>query len=228
MKTNLVRAALACAALALTSATAIANVIPGVDVIVKRHPPKDLAIPPVTTDAKGQATFKLAPGEYEIDIDGPTLRAAVDRIAPPKKKDRGSLSVGIGGSLFGGGSSHSSQKDSGHEGLDNQGEGSKNGHPSSNQGNSSSGGGVGVGMNIPVGGNDPGSNPPPSLEITMHEIIVTNLATGQPEPVSVDFPYCRDGGEGPRVEFTVPDGGGTVTMQMSIADQASAGNLTSY
>ncbi|HXC53917.1 MAG TPA: prealbumin-like fold domain-containing protein [Rhizomicrobium sp.] len=170
------------------------------------------------SDENGQLSFKdLPPGHYEIVVDGKALSAAIDNAnPPPKRESSGGLSIGIGGGMFGGGG-HSS---SGHEGVD--------GHPDRGHGSSQSGG-VGVGFAIPLGsGGDPGSNPPPSLRITMSEILIVGLDKKPPEPVSVDFPYCRDGGQGARVGFTIPDGGGTVTMQMSIADQASAGNLTSY
>jgi hypothetical protein len=219
MKTNLMRVALACAALALTSATAIANVIPGVDVIVKRHPPKDLAIPPVTTDAKGQATFKLAPGEYEIDIDGKTLAAALAGTTDKfQQRDKTSSSPSVGlsvGGLFGG-SSHSSHKGSGHEGLDN-------GHPDSGRDTSHSSGGVGFGLGIPVGGGDKGAHPPGN------PITAINISLPDAPNIEIEAPYCPDSAsQGAHIQFTVPDGGGTVTLQMSIADQASAGNLTSY
>lgn len=51
-----------------SSAWAVNNPIPGVDVVVKRKPPGN-AVARGTTDAKGEITLKeLAPGQYTIEL----------------------------------------------------------------------------------------------------------------------------------------------------------------
>jgi hypothetical protein len=164
MKTNLMRAALACAALAFASTAVMASTtpVPGVDVVVHCH---CFGKPMMyTTSEDGTITVRdLAPGEYEIEIVGKSLIAAMDKLAPPvpeKKSEGSSFSLGVGG-MFGGGSSHSS---SGHEGAGPVG-GGHDTHGSSH----SSGGGVGVGMNIPIGGGD---SPPERRESGGIETVV--------------------------------------------------------
>ena len=78
MKTTLVRVALACLALTLSTTAAMADPVPGVNVWVGP------IILEKQTDANGQITLKnLAPGNYVIKIDGKSLVAAMDRFAPP-------------------------------------------------------------------------------------------------------------------------------------------------
>jgi hypothetical protein len=138
-------AALACAALVVTSTAAFAFHVPGhihsqlelslVSAVLRNS--DGVSVVQAQTDANGQLFFKnLAPGDYEIDIDGPSLVAAMDRLAPPAKSEGPSVGLSVGGFL-GGGSSHSS---SGHEGE---------GHDHDSH---SSGGGMGVGVSVPVGG----------------------------------------------------------------------------
>lgn len=164
----------------------------------------------------------LPPGDYVLVIDGPSLVAAMDKLAPPEKKSGGGFSLGIGGGMFGGGSSHSS---SGHPGAGPVGGGSAPSHTSS-----SSGGGLGLGLSIPIGGNDTAretkSNPPPDIRVTVD--------LGALGTLSSTSCYCGGTG-GARLSFTIPDRTGAAGMAakpvdviVSIADQASAGNLTSY
>ena len=76
------RTLLFCVALALPGiAMAATTPIPGVDVIVKSHPARDLI---VHTDGSGQARLEgLVPGNYTITIGGASLAAAMDRLAAP-------------------------------------------------------------------------------------------------------------------------------------------------
>jgi hypothetical protein len=153
-----------------------------------------------STDAKGQINFKgLAPGNYMLAIDGPSLVAAMDKLAPPapqKKSEGSSFSLGVGG-MFGGGSSHSS---SGHEGM--------NGHPESGHGDShSSGGGVGVGLNIPVGGGDKGGEPDKFRSSEIDDDFAITITLPQGHGFSIETPYCRNGAQqGMRIQVTVPPG----------------------
>ena len=89
----------------------------------------------VKTDENGQFVLDgLEPGDYVIDIDGPSLAAALDKLAPPPEKKSGGSSLSIGGGLFGG---------SGHSHSDDHGAGPSHGHAGS------SGGGMGLGVGIP-------------------------------------------------------------------------------
>lgn len=232
MKTSSVCAALACAMLTMTGTATIAEqsngwygaidlgiAVAGVNVTIGNRSGDVVAR--AKTNAKGQIrTSSLPPGEYEMMIDGPALVAAVDRLAPEKKSDRG-LSLGIGGGMFGGGSSRSS---SGHEGM--------NGHPDSGHGSSrSSGGGVGVGMNIPIGGGNPDTRPTaPTLSISVKVAPVGAAPSDRGQQstrwgaasslddgtgFSVQTPYCPDAaGQGMRIGFTVPQGGGPVAFEV--------------
>jgi hypothetical protein len=199
MKTNSVRAAFACAVLAFTCTAAMATnkPIPGIDVIVKKNPGGNAIT--ATTDAGGQIILKdLAPGDYEINIDGPSFVAAMDKIAPPAPEKSSGLSVGIGG-MFGG-SSHSS---SAHQGAGPAGPS----HGSS----SSSGGGVGVGVSVPLGGGDSGSGVGPAPMVTFTATVTPSSPGGSAPTGTVSFlsetPYCRDvAGQGMRIGFTVPAG----------------------
>jgi hypothetical protein len=92
MKATIIRAVLACLALALPGTGAIAsnNPIPGVDVIVKSHPAGKAVV--VHTDGSGRAKLEgLTPGDYTIAIRGERLVAAMDRIAAPAKNKGGAV-----------------------------------------------------------------------------------------------------------------------------------------
>ncbi|HEY4942651.1 MAG TPA: hypothetical protein VII56_14575 [Rhizomicrobium sp.] len=91
MKTNLVRAALACAVLAFTSMAAMASVdpIPGVDVIVKKN---GLAVSQTQTNGTGQVVLKLPPGDYVLTVNGPSLVKAIARL-PKSAKTGGMIST---------------------------------------------------------------------------------------------------------------------------------------
>ena len=83
MTTNFIRAALACAVLAITAQSAMASnkPIPGIDVIVKKNPGGNAIT--ATTDADGQIVLKgLEPGDYVIEIDGKSLVKAMDGAGP--------------------------------------------------------------------------------------------------------------------------------------------------
>ncbi len=196
MKTNFVRAALACAALALstTAATATNDPIPGVDIIVQKNPGGTIVIQ-THTDSNGSLTLRgLAPGDYVIEIDGRSLVAAMDKLAPAapeKKESHSSFSLGIGGFL-GGGSSHSSGD---HGGAGPVGGGS---HGSSH----SSDGGMGVGLSVPLGGGDKGSDQPGE------PITSINISLPNKQDMKIDAPYCRDAASrGLHIGFTVPAAG---------------------
>ncbi|MEI9993071.1 MAG: hypothetical protein WDM91_00640 [Rhizomicrobium sp.] len=185
----MIRAALACAALALASTAAVAGIgIPSIPVGLD-HDPEGI-IAHGTTNTDGSVTFRnLAPGNYVVVVDGKSLAAALEKLlTPAKKSDRG-VSIGVGG-LFGGGG--------GGRGT-HEGQGSHGSHEG--------GGGVGLGISIPLGG-----APDPKAEGTpLHLpdgtiVIVAELSIGG-NTVSVQAPYCRDSaGQGTRIGFTVPDG----------------------
>jgi hypothetical protein len=99
MKTTMIRAALACAALAMSGTAAIASEdpIPGIDIIVRSHPVGKAIM--AHTDAGGRARLeRLAPGDYTVTIPGQGLVAAMDRIAArvPKKAGPALPSGGAG------------------------------------------------------------------------------------------------------------------------------------
>ena len=146
MKTNLVRAALACAALLLTNTAALAGHISSVPVGID-HEPGGNGVPfaKATTDADGNVTFRdLAPGKYVLVIDGLGLAKAIDKLTPPPKHESGpSVSLGIG-EMFGGGGSHHAD----HQGADP----TKGSH-----GGTHSGGGIGVNVAAGDFGSDRGS-----------------------------------------------------------------------
>jgi hypothetical protein len=159
----------------------------------------------VKSDEGGRVRVNLAPGTYQITIDGKTLAAAIDRIHPPAppKRSGGGLSLSIGG--FGGGSSRSSS--SGHEGA-----GPIGGRPS-NDGQHSSGGGMGFGLGIPVGGGNQGHDHP---EVDGFITITIQPASTNPNDLSVnnikfETPYCRDAKGDIRIGFTVPRSGGSAS-----------------
>jgi len=146
----------------------------------------------------------LAPGDYEIVIDGPSLVASIDKLAPPapeKKREGSSFSLGIGG-MFGGGG-HSG---SGHPGAGPVGGGGHGG---------SSGGGIyfprtiGADVTIPVGGAD---NSGSGDEMSLGTTIILGIG-GHGDMVaggsqfSSETPYCRDAAShGIRIKFTIPPG----------------------
>lgn len=193
----------------------------------------------VATDANGQIVLKdLAPGDYEVVIDGQSLIAAMDKLAPPapekeKKKSHSSFSIGIGGSVIGGGGSHE----------DSRGE---KGAGSAHGGSSGGEGGVGLGVSIPVGGNGKGDTKPGATDANAIQVQLSythtssldkktgNESTGTDLSSEGDFtpstkgrsnslntiqfeaPYCRDSaGQGIRVGFAVPKDGGTTTVALS-------------
>jgi len=224
MKSNLVRAALVCVALAMTSTAAMAAIdpIPGVDIIVKKNPGGHLVIQ-AQTSPTGQVQFKdLAPGDYVIEIDGPSLVAAIDKLTPPapaKKSSSSSFSLGIGGS-FGGGSSRS------NEGKGPVGGGRNSGRiggvavdpndPSGNRVNrgGSSSGGVGLGVGVPIGGgHDTGA--PTVLDGAQLQLSMGR--DGGSGGFSLSQGYCRDAaGQGMSIGFSVPERG-----NMSSSDDAT-------
>jgi hypothetical protein len=95
MTRHVVRAALAGAALfASTAAIAGADPIPGVDVVVKSHPAGILVVQS-HTDANGRLTLRgLAPGSYEVEVNGRSLAAAVGRL--PRGGPRASAAANRG------------------------------------------------------------------------------------------------------------------------------------
>ena len=213
MKSILVRAALACLALALTAMPAMATnePIPGVDIIVQKNPGG--IVVKTQTGPTGQVQFKdLAPGEYVIEIDGKSLVAAMDKLTPPapaKKSSRSSFSLGIGGFL-GGGSSRSNEGRGPVGGERNSGRiGSIAVDPTdpnrvNNGGNSS--GGVGLGVNIPIGGgsDSDAATRNGNLQITQFSIRRDGGSGG----FSVSQGYCPNAaGQGMHIEFTVPESG---------------------
>lgn len=215
MKTNPIRAALACAvfagfsiaapnAYAMHGSTWLVGILATVN--------KDgVPVGHLQTDATGRAELKgLAPGDYEIVIDGPSLVASIDKLAPPapeKKREGSSFSLGVGG-MFGGGGGHSG---SGHPGAGPVGGGG------SSHG-SSSGGGMGVGLSIPIGGSDHGSDQggTPTIEPIFSvntdngkgNLMGFNSGDGKGDrAVSIELPYCRDAAShGIRIKFTIPPG----------------------
>ncbi|HEY4941361.1 MAG TPA: prealbumin-like fold domain-containing protein [Rhizomicrobium sp.] len=200
MKLVFVRVALACAALAVMSGAAMAKDghLAGVKLTIGTadwtHQDQNAirsTLSTVSTDANGQAVVAgLAPGRYEIVIDGPSFVAAMDMIAPPPEKESGGPSVSIGGGLFGG-TSHSS---SNHEGA-----GPRQG------GSHSSSGGIGLGLSVPLGGSPQGQ--PSSYWV------VSSGLDWEAFKVSYETPYCRDdAGQGMRLLFTVPQAAGPLRV----------------
>ena len=184
--------------------------IPGVHVIM-RNAGHDVT---ATTDKQGNVVFKgLAPGDYEIDIDGKSLAKSLAKLVPAtpeKKSDGGGFSIGVGGSLFGGGGH------SGRSGGQGAGPAQGGGHGGSSSGG---GGGMGVGLNIPLGGDkgDTGKLQPVNLLIAIllpavQKDVQTGY-TGKAESTDwlethVSLPYCPDTKGDIRLGFTVPEGGG--------------------
>ena len=229
MKTNIVRAALACAVLVLSTSIALAEPgrpIQGIEVGLDHYPPGERVATGVTTDG-GKVMFgKLAPGNYVLVIDGPTLIRAMDRLAAPApaKHDSGpSVSLSVGG-LFGGGGSHHS-----HEGGGPAGGASHSGRiggigvdPSDPSGNTrTSGSGMTAGLNVAVGDVN-GDGTPDSVVRPgdqIDRITFTLVVTGSPggsvssrapdaggSTFSSETPYCRDtAGQGMRLGFKISE-----------------------
>jgi len=66
------------------AAYAASEPIPGVDIIVRRKPPRGKAIAPIQTDRQGMAAFaQLEPGSYDIVVQ-----------AGPKQAIRSTVTVG--------------------------------------------------------------------------------------------------------------------------------------
>jgi hypothetical protein len=97
--TTIVRAALACAALAMSAGVADATVRPiqGTEVGLE-HDPQGI-ITHGMTDAKGGVTFaKLAPGRYAVVLTDKDVAAALDRLAKGGHKASGlTVAIAIGG-----------------------------------------------------------------------------------------------------------------------------------
>ena len=214
MTSNLFRAALGCAAVVFAATTADATVTPSSSTpIILEHDPAGI-VATAPTDGDGRVTFRnLAPGKYVLVIDGSALAASLNRLTTRKKESSGGVSFGIGGSLFGGGHSGS-----GHTGAGPVG----GGHGSTRSG---TGGNIGIGTTIPIGGSHD-SHP-------MAPDIVVTVDLGPLGTFSSTSCYCQ--GAGARLSFTIPEPTGpagmavnAVDVVVTIADQASAGNLTSY
>src|SRR6185437_15813088 len=119
MKTTVILAALASFAMSLSSTAVFAaqgDPIDGVDVNLGKNPGGSRVASGVT-DERGNVRFdNLAPGDYVIVIDGPTLAKAMDARGPSKPARHGggsSFSIGVGG-MFGG--SHHSHENGGPTG----------------------------------------------------------------------------------------------------------------
>jgi hypothetical protein len=224
MKTNMFKA---CAALSFGSLLVLAPIsnayaihgstwlvgilaLTAVDVSVTKD---GFVVGRLRTDAKGQVVLKgLAPGDYEIAVDGESLVAATDKLAPPpKRSDNGGPSLSIGGGLFGG---------SGHSSSDHGGAG-----PSGHDGgsHSGSGGGVGLGVSVPLGGggdnngSGPQDNPITAITITLPSnpdaINTANWGTGT--SFASETPYCRDSAiRGAKIHVTIGKGGGSLVMSI--------------
>lgn len=213
MKSRFALAGIASLVLALSSTAAIAaqgEPIDGVDVKLGKNP-GGLRVASGVTDGRGNVAFRnLAPGDYEIFIDGPTLARAMDALAPSKPERHGgdsSLNIGIGG-MFGG--SHHSHNDGGPVGGS---------HGSSHGGSST--GGVGVGLNVPLGGHN--TDREPGYPITAINISLpsnpdaTTIDWGDGSPVSAETAYCHDSAvHGMKFHVTVGRGG---TILLSIFDR---------
>ncbi|HEY5336888.1 MAG TPA: hypothetical protein VIJ85_01690 [Rhizomicrobium sp.] len=229
MKSNLVCAALACVALALSTTAALAvqgEPISGTSVGLEGDP-GSIVITRGVTDGEGHINFgKLLPGKYVAVIDGTSFVAAMDRLhpaAPEKKKSGSSFSLGFGGFSSGGGSSHKSSSDGGA--------GPVGGAPGgASHGNSHSSGAMGLGVSIPIEGGGGGQAQGGGIYSNAPIISMTLTVSGTPggttsvpdareSSFSSETPYCRDtAGQGMRFGFTVTNGG-----NMSSSDASHAG-----
>lgn len=222
MKKNFVRAALICIALALSTTVAMAtnDPIPGVDIIVEKNPGGSVVIQ-THTDANGSLTLRgLAPGDYVIEFGGKSLVATMDRLVPPapvKKSSGSSFSLGIGG-MFGGGSSRSNEGKGPVGGERNSGRvtgiavdpNDPSGNRMNNGGNSS--GGVGLGINIPIGGDGNSGSGGVNAPIISMTLTVSGTPGGsrgtdaRESSFLSQTPYCRDtAGQGMKFGFKIAD-----------------------
>ncbi len=239
MKTTIVLAAIASLSMALSSTAAFAapgDPIPGIEVRLEGDP-GSILISRGVTDDRGNVRFDhLAPGDYVIVIDGPTLVKAMDARAPSKPDRHGggsSLTIGIGGT-FGG--SHHSHEDAGPTGGERHsgrigGAAVDPNDPSGNRVNNggSSTGGVGLGLNVPLGGHD--TNPEPGYPIINISVSIKyprsqgaedTIDWGDGTSTSTETAYCRDSAiHGTKLHVTNLRGG---TIILSIFDRW--GNLS--
>ena len=171
----------------------------------------------VRTNAKGEAVLRdLVPGDYEIAIDGESFVAAMDEAGPPPRNDSGGgASLNIGGGF--GGSHHRSSDDDGAGPQGHDGHGHDHGSHS---------GGVGLGVNIPLGG-EHGDDPdaPAGYPITGITIsLPTNpdaLRMSGTDMVpayrsfTINTAYCRDAAiRGTKIHATIGKGGGSLVMSI--------------
>jgi len=228
MKTSFVCAALACLALALSTTVAMATnePIPGVDIIIY---PAGGTVMHTQSDANGALTLRgLAPGDYVIEIDGPSLVAAMDKLAPAapeKKKSGSSFSLGFGGFSSGGGSHHSNEggeRQSNRIGgltvdpSDPSGNTMANGGTSHGNSHSSSGGGMTAGIAV---GDLNGDGNPDRADVNGNlQIAEFSVRMGESGGFSVSQTYCRkSASHGMRFGFTVPPGAGSESIQVIAA-----------
>ena len=216
MKSNLVLAALKIISIvAIFSISSVAYAfagepIDGIDVKLGKNPGGS-RVASGETDGRGNVIFRnVGPGDYEIFIDGPTLVKAMDRLAPstPARQDSGpSVSLGIGG-MFGGGGSHHSSGGAGPTGGESH-SGRTGGlavdpnDPNGNRVNSggSSTGGVGLGVNVPIGGDSDATTINGNLQIAD-----TLQIGGGSGGFSVSQGYCREtAGQGMRLGFKISE-----------------------
>lgn len=198
-------AAVACtcvfAVLAASPASATVRPAGGIDVGLERDPGNSI-VGRGTTDSKGNLTFANLPaGHYTLVIEGKSLAASLKQMAPKEtaaKKESGpSVNLGIGG-LFGSKSSSPSKS------------GPVKGTPSHN---SSSSAGVGLGLNIPIGGDDDTSKP--AMIDNSVTLIVTSriVATGHNvggagnQAFSTSVPVCPGAQGDIRLGFDLPENG---------------------
>lgn len=205
MKTAFVRAMLACGffSILVTQASAspppadfgtppsgeLASLLTGVTVVIRKFPRGPIVMR-ATTGGGGRVALKgLEAGRYELSLDGPSLIAAMDKLAPSTSKPKGggsSLSLG-GGGFLGRGSRHSS---SSHEGA-----GPAAGRPPRGDARSS-GSETGIGANFDVA---------PTLVAQAQKGVIISLALPDRTRFSSEALYCRDAaGQGPRIWFSIP------------------------
>jgi hypothetical protein len=207
--------------LAVEPVMAQTNPIPGIDIVVRKQPGGSAIH--LRSDDQGRIVLPkgLEPGNYEIDIEGKNLIAAMDKLAPPaapeKKSSGGGLSIGLGGFL-GGGSSRSSS--SGHTGM--------GGHPEQSRRGSSGGGGLGLGVSIPLGGGSSDKDAAPQPEAVSIRVLSGGLSGGGGVVFATVTPYCRDtAGQGMSFGFTVPpQGNGPASIGVQDIDVISVAKIS--
>lgn len=200
MKTRIAILAACASTLILTASVAHAFVwqpeddvavtaLPGINIVVKMNPEGSVVVR-TQTDRHGQTSLKdLAPGNYVIEIDGKSLVAVTDKLAPSAKENGGS-SLSVGGSQFGG-SSHRSRSpgDKGHS--DKPGLIAELGWENDSRKMSHDGG-----NSVPT--------------------IVVRVKVGD-RNFSSDTPYRRDtAGKGIRIRFTVRPGARASTVNVGL------------